>query len=228
MSNILVCGDIHGRIEAVHELYRVAYDTNTHVVFVGDIVDSYGRTLEEEFECMNLVLGLAEDGLATLIYGNHELSYLYPHMICSRYDRDMAHWFKENRARIEKNFVSHTWVGDYLVTHAGLGRLHYEFAGATSVSDYFDNHTDRHHDIGFYRGGSAPRGGIYWSDYRSDFVPIPGVKQIFGHTQVPIILQDYPDNYCVDCLEKSPTVLSVDTDTNATSTLTLLLEEQDD
>ena len=224
MSITLVCGDVHGRTEVVHALRKYAYENNTPVCFVGDIIDSYDRTVEDDIECMNLVLDLADDGLATLIYGNHELSYLRPHMACSRYNTTMADWITQNKSRIEKTFVTHKWVGQYLVTHAGLGQQHFVLSGASDVMDYLHNCIDAQDDIGYCRGGTASYGGIYWNDYRYEFVPIPNVKQIFGHTKVDTISQKYHGNYCIDCLGKTNAVLSVDTYMNKTTIMAIDLE----
>lgn len=220
--SILVCGDIHGKTEVMNELYSLAEQPHiNHLVFVGDFVDSHDRTIEEEIECMNIALDLSERGYATLIYGNHELSYLKSYMRCSRYRHEMQKYFDNNRERIVRNFVSHKYVGSILVTHAGLSLHHLEYSGAQSVMDYLLNHVERHKDIGYERGGNMPYGGIYWNDYRYEFTPVDNVLQIFGHTRRPLISEDYPGNFCIDCLDTTYQVLSVDPTTDKTATYSL-------
>ena len=208
--SILICGDVHGKTEIMYSLYQLAVEPDiTKIVFVGDFVDGYGTSIEDETECMNLALDLSERGLATLIYGNHELSYLNPRMRCSRYRLQMQYYFDANRPRIEKEFVQYAYVEDFLVTHAGLSSNHLKDVGAQSVEDYLNNYTYHFLDIGVARGGLERSGGIFWNDSKYEFSPIGGQKQVFGHTRTPLIVDMDNDNYCIDCLHETPSVLEI-------------------
>ena len=52
------------------------------------------------------------------------------------------------------------------------------------------------------RARAALAGGLYWNDFNSEFEPIEGVKQVFGHTHYRYngALKTNGDNYNIDCL----------------------------
>lgn len=55
---------------------------------------------------------------------------------------------------------------------------------------------------GWARGGDCPVGGLTWLDWNREFVPIPGLNQIVGHTrrdgEVRHRSTPESDNWCID------------------------------
>lgn len=206
-------GDIHGQVEIV----KKALAKRGRKIFVGDLVDSFVRTPIESRKCMELVLDAAEAGKAEVIYGNHELSYLFPHHRCSGYTNATYAFMQELRPRIMVAFKSHIMMApDFLVTHAGLSKQLWEDQLLNLdvldhvLCDWWSDIRSPAHWIGWKRGGRDPCGGTFWCDFRCEFSPVPGLRQVFGHTRGKGIRQ-VEQSYCIDCLEDgAPQFLTLD------------------
>lgn len=212
-------GDIHGKLEEVER----ALDMDGHKVFVGDFMDSFERPTIDHERALFLALDASEKGEATLLYGNHELSYLMPQIHrCSGYRGDFQYILEGNVGRIKDNFkVAFKPAEDWLVTHAGLhpkinAALKKPFQDMTE-QEWMDEFNDRWspiHAIGHYRGGRDSVGGIFWCDFNQEFQAIDGLNQIFGHTRQEKGIQKEHGkeavNYCIDCLDKHRKFLELD------------------
>lgn len=202
-------GDIHGKVDAV----KAALDREGPVVFVGDFMDSFDRSLEDHKECLDLVLDAIERGKARSVFGNHELSYLMPKHKCSGWDKYRASLMRLYHDRIMDAFEPYILLRpDFLVTHGGLSAPLWEAAGLTldTLPKYLDDGwkdlKSPVHGIGYCRGGFTKFGGIFWTTFREDFEPINGLTQVFGHTRQPKGIQiekseDGTPNYAIDCLD---------------------------
>ena len=57
-------------------------------------------------------------------------------------------------------------------------------------------------DISFDRGGDKPFGSMVWADLRDHLKEdnnIPGIVQVFGHTQMEVPVNYQDKFYCLDC-----------------------------
>jgi hypothetical protein len=120
--------------------------------------------------------------------------------ICSGYEDRKYFAIDEilgsERQNITNKFKWRFWIDDYLCTHAGL------------FSDYIDPSVKNNDDLNLFfvkeieranialrtdqnhwfyyagrsRGGPKKGGGIVWLDFKQEFQPIEGLKQIVGHT----------------------------------------------
>lgn len=205
-------GDIHGKVEAV----EAALAKDGHKVFVGDFCDSFDRTVDDYEKCLTLVMDAIERSEATAIFGNHELSYLMPtkHR-CSGYTTSTESMLVPHVGRMRKLFLPFLEIGDdWLVTHAGL---HPDVAMALPETweDEFTNPTSPMHWIGRARYGRDPVGGLFWCDFNSEFKPIDGMNQIFGHTRhkttdIRTVKGKDSINYCIDCLDTKIQFLEIE------------------
>lgn len=204
MKHVFV-GDIHGKVNMVEK----ALALEGKKVFVGDIIDSYDRSVEDHKKCYDLIFDAIEKGEAECLFGNHELSYILPHIHgCSGKSSDREQLMVHYGPLCQKYFKPYLMIGkDLLVTHAGLNRRIWESAKLTLgiLADWLKDgwqcpQTHPVHWVGRARGGVAPVGGIFWSDFNTEFQPIDELKQIFGHTRGKGIRQ-YGDSYCIDCLD---------------------------
>ena len=214
-------GDIHGKVEQVQR----ALHMDGHKVFVGDFMDSFDRSPEDHREALVLALDAAEAGEATLLYGNHELSYMEPNPHrCSGYKLAMEATILDNFKRIKDNFKPlFKPAEDWLVTHAGLHPDVNDMLqkplmemSEEDIQKEFYNRASPLHWIGHSRGGFNPVGGIFWCDFDREFIPVSGLNQIFGHTrqrqgmQKLVSKQDNAVNYCIDCLDFHHKFLELD------------------
>lgn len=198
----LIVGDQHGR----YELAEAALATEHDVVFVGDYLDSFNRSIEDQIKTLMTVLDAVEDEphRVTGLFGNHELSYTVEGMGCSGF-KGLTHWHVthlEDRMRALKNY---TYVGEFLVSHAGVSQELLE-AGGMCLNDYLEDQD--FYQIGYARGGCSPIGGLFWCDWFKEFEPLKDTPQIVGHSGYRpagehggIICKG--NSYNVDCFEHS-------------------------
>lgn len=215
--NTLVIGDLHGEYRAAEK----ALDFPGKVVFVGDYLDSYTLSVEDQIKTLTLVLDACESEpeRVTGLLGNHELSYIGGlHMCCSGYKGQTAAAVTLLKEKMEKHLKSYTWVNGFLVTHAGVSNKLLEDLGI-SLEEYL-NIESLYEMIGRARGGRNSYGGLYWCDWWQEFEPITEVSQIVGHSAYRPSIWDEgivtkhtrsSDNYNIDCINKQkPQVLVVD------------------
>lgn len=103
-NRLIIIGDVHGR-----SFWRDAVQRNPEgkFIFLGDYLDPYpneGITNEEAVQGLEDILALKRERpkQVTLLWGNHDLHYLYPdELLGSRYDAPNAernaHLFWDNQ-----------------------------------------------------------------------------------------------------------------------------------
>ena len=218
-SRLIIIPDVHGR-----DFWREAVRANPdgRFIFLGDYLDPYEDeciTTAEAFRGLQDIVSFKEANpeRVTLLWGNHDLHYLYPEMMGSRYD--LAH--AERNARF---FHSHqTLFGmayetmaagmRILFSHAGVGRgwllgnwpsIDMKELSAELFNDLtgYPGFMSALRDVSALRWGDKPWGSMVWAD-ADEQIPeenrIPGIVQVFGHTRM-----DAPVNYgdaafCLDC-----------------------------
>ena len=213
MAKFVFCGDIHGKVEQV----RRALDMEGNIIFVGDFIDSFDRTVMEHDECFRLVIDAIEKKKARAIYGNHELSYLMPDPhLASGWDKYRAAVVRKYESKIRQLFDPYIILTpEFLVTHAGLTKQLWKDHGLSieslthSLNDWWPDKYSPIHYIGNYRGGIQSYGGIFWCDFNQEFEEIPELTQIFGHTPGKGIRQ-LGKSFCIDCLDRESSFLELE------------------
>ena len=91
-NNLIIIPDVQGR-----GFWRDAVEKypEGQFIFLGDYLDPYeyeGITTEEAFHGLEDIVRFKEEhpDRVTLLWGNHDLHYMYPDMMGSRYDFDNA------------------------------------------------------------------------------------------------------------------------------------------
>lgn len=199
----LVVGDLHGMYEIAERVLQVAEQDGRHVYFLGDYLDSYDRSVDDQLRCLNVVLAAVNEGKATALAGNHELSYIYPRMMCSVYSYPLKNKLEEWQmiGQMKETLLGHVWAEDFLLTHAGVSQSLLDNLNITLEAYLSEKDLPYHYHIGRFRGGRDPVGGHYWCDWRYEFSPVDGVNQIVGHTRgEPNVFRSVGNNWCIDCL----------------------------
>ena len=180
-------GDIHGHWDFLKQIPEVLDD---HFwIFVGDIMDSFTQPLKYQVACLTQIRDWIDEGKAKMVAGNHDLQYVNKFHTCSGYKADTF-----TRMMVYRDFILGLppciLIDNVLVTHAGLHRTIHDtliqenpgcgieellIESAKTVSGAA-------HQIGIARGGGAPQGGIWWCDWSLEFEPVPGLNQVFGHS----------------------------------------------
>ncbi len=202
-KTLLLFSDPHQEIAKVKKIIEAEKPDVS--ICGGDWFDSfdYNSTQDLADTCLFLKENIFEKNFRTIL-GNHDIQYLYDNatVICSGYERGKDMFVSDffNPALlpiIRTKFLWYIWVDDFLLTHAGLSPAHLrpgQKLDEKSLSEWLDGQIkeavialesgQRHwlYAAGRARGGSFPKGGINWLDFNSEFEPIEGLKQIFGHT----------------------------------------------
>lgn len=202
MADTLIVGDLHGRFEIV----KKALDSGYSCVFIGDYLDSFDRSIPDQINTLMMILEAVEEDPEkyTMLLGNHELSYLDDTMRATGYKRATEYHLLHGLAsRLRKHAKPYVWVGQYLISHAGVSQLLLDAHGIT-LDEYLD--LGVFNDIGGARGGRAKIGGLYWCDWFEEFEPIPGTPQVVGHTgrrpdEVNKGVLEREGSFNVDCFE---------------------------
>ncbi len=165
MKTLLV-GDLHGQ----HELVELALEQGMPVIFMGDYMDSFTRSTDDQLITIRAVLQAVEDGKAQALLGNHELSYLEPGMRCSGWKSITEYQMRHIDVSHLKDFI---WAEGFLLSHAGVSQKLLDSEG-TSLDVYLNG--GEYMQIGSSRGGRNAVGGLFWCDWNWEFEPIPGYR----------------------------------------------------
>ena len=219
MDKLIIIPDVHGR-----EFWRKAVRENPdgEFLFLGDYLDPYeleGISEAEAFRGLEDILGLKKKNpdQVTLLWGNHDLHYMYPELMGSRYDFDHAernaHLFWDHQELFKMAYETVAVGKRFLFSHAGDGMgwirhnfpaLQAEDVNASLLNDLvgYPAFMSALEDVSSYRGGDKEYGSMVWADIQEQSIlenQFPGVIQVFGHTLMGLPF-NYKDRiYCLDC-----------------------------
>lgn len=200
MSDItLIIPDIHNQVEKAERI--IAAEKPGQIIFLGDYFDSWGDNAEMAKNTASwLKHSLSLRGRIHL-WGNHDISYVSKNRRCSGYDEakkkvidsilneedwDRLNWFYiKDEILFTHAGLSESWLSEKEKIMDDIYELLAENVGFANRS--IKDGSQFHHwftAVGKVRGGSANCGGLLWCD-KFEFVPIKGVRQVFGHTKVP-------------------------------------------
>lgn len=198
----LVVGDLHGNKEIAQQ--ALSNKEADRVVFLGDYLDSFNRSPEDQVETLLTVLEAAEtlpDEVVALM-GNHERSYMYPTETCSGWRQETDTMVTHLVKRMEDTLKPYHWEQGWLLSHAGVSQGLLAMLDM-SVEEYLES--GDYCQIGSFRGGCSSEGGLFWNDWNMEFIPINGVKQIVGHTHYSYNgrTKGRGENFNIDCLPQT-------------------------
>jgi len=154
----------------------------------------------------------------TLLWGNHDLHYLYPDLGGCRYDyvngERNARFFDAHKALFGIAWETKAAGKRFLFSHAGVGLqwlrrnwpgLQPDEISAELFNDLvgYPSFMSALGDVSFYRGGLDSYGSMVWADENEHHDPsnrLPGIVQVFGHTlmDAPVCIGDGA-SFCLDC-----------------------------
>ena len=216
---IITIGDLHG--SPVWKTIRPGdWD---RMVFIGDYVDSGNWTGDDIISNLGELIKLKQKfpEKVILLWGNHDLSYLF-----NGHDRHRCSDFQEHLLPAlsslftsGKQLFQAAWAhGNHLWTHAGIVQRWYNhfIKDQVMASDrdlsvtlnrLFETYYLPLFHVALIRGGTDEDGGIFWA-HKYDTIddPIRGYHQIVGHTRTQggILVSDHYGGYTsvtfTDCL----------------------------
>ena len=200
MSKILIVPDVHGRDFWVEPCQK----WQGPIVFLGDYHDPYPFQVSKEksLEILKQLVEFYENNKdrVTCLIGNHDGNYLIKSGFADRVD---SYHYAEVESLLKKLDPKTAYLHNgILFSHAGALKEWLEINNL-SIEEVpgLDFKNKALADVSPYRGGSAKVGGILWGDVQEydEHTHVPGIYQVFGHTQLvkdPIIHKDYA---CLDC-----------------------------
>lgn len=209
MNDVIIIPDIHHKTAIVDEILARHANIERRV-FLGDVYDDFGDSPEIARHTAMWHKEMLYDPRNIFLLGNHDATYMSGGFLtCSGYS-----WAKQ--AVIDAVMEREDWlrsllsieVNGWLLSHAGYHPSLYrdQPGDRKTTEDAALQFVEKHRwqdcpallEAGRARGGRAEVGGVTWLDWNREFVPIPGVRQIVGHTR-----GDEPrvngENVCIDC-----------------------------
>lgn len=198
----LIIPDVHQNIAKLKEILREPADRR---VFLGDWFDDFGDTPAAARNTAAFLEDLMLDPANTFLYGNHDIPYAFPQsrrLLCSGFTLEKCRVLAPYMEKIRAKFILSIEVEGWLCSHAGF---HPDYAQnipaqcAAALKILRDDPTAAPFLLraGWSRGGDQEWGGCTWLDWNDEFQPVPGIKQLVGHTQGHEVRQK-GDNYCLD------------------------------
>ncbi len=193
--------------EAIGQLKRLLAQAGPcdRTVFLGDWFDSFHRTRQTTADTIDWLKDNHQRTDCEFLFGNHDLSYAFPgirELLCSGYSLETAALLSRH-SEIWRPFKLLAHVDGWLITHAGVhpeaicvddidGCLQRVLIGLENGTAGVAVRAGR------ARGGFQRKGGVTWLDWEREFEPIPGIKQIVGHTHGKTPRWKGPENVCID------------------------------
>ena len=218
-NQLIVIPDIHGL-----DFWRSAVSAlpNALLIFLGDYLDPYNdEDISPDDAYYNLIdivdLKKEYPNNVILIWGNHDLHYMYRDLMGSRYDFSNSdkyfQFFWQNQDCFQIAFETVINGKTYLFSHAGVGRkwaerIDSKFSRipptASDLNGLFQSRTfiEALGAKTSIRGGWSDCGSIIWADSHEHLVEenqYKDIVQVFGHTRrkEPLIIDNRV--YCLDC-----------------------------
>ena len=189
-QRVIIIPDLHGREfwrEAVGEL-----PADARVVFLGDYLDPYENEWifwTDAFKSLQDIIALKKTYAeqVTLLWGNHDLHYMFPSLQGSR--------FNDSHAGVHS---------EWLKKHSSLFGTADEITAETFNRLMFtDEFVEALSDVSALRGGWSRVGSMIWADideFAGTKVNESEMYQVFGHTKCsdgqPKV---YGNVICLDC-----------------------------
>jgi hypothetical protein len=190
MPASIVVGDLHGKIEIAE--YWIKNKEHRNLIFIGDYLDSFDRSIEDQYELLEMVLDAAENmENVSALMGNHELSYLDERYKASGFEYALDAKITHLKSKMWKLLKLYHIDNGFLISHAGFSRsfMGTKFSKAPqerklelieeAISELSN---EQLYQIGYSRGGNAKCGGPIWCDWYDEFRDISNIRQVVGHT----------------------------------------------
>ncbi len=211
----IIIPDIHNDFQTAEKI--IQYEKPDKVVFLGDYFDSFYDTGRDAARTAEWLVKSLKTKNRVHLFGNHDLGYMTGNrnLKCSGFAEEKYHSIKRHSIPW-KELGAYYWLDkNWLCTHAGVSYDFLKQHGSSKTDsihkildlskkdlEKIDDESFAHtfFQVGYFRGGSNGVGGPLWCDY-DEFVPIPGLNQIFGHTKsdsVRYVRAENSVNCCID------------------------------
>ncbi len=221
----LCIGDIHDRIDLLEFILKQYEHKVDEIIILGDFFDSFEGKIKDAIKTANYLKKILDNNKINILYGNHDLHYMFPKNIYIRgsgYSRNKANEINkilklEDWKKFKVYYISQNFLFSHAGFHRGMFNPLYNLTGKMflnihdSFYDLYGNIGNGIFSAGKARGGQYEKGGITWLDWSEEFESIEGINQVVGHTPGEIIktkTAKESTNYCIDALPNE--ILEID------------------
>lgn len=233
----LIIPDIHldvdwaDRMLKLHQPQRVIFlgdyfDPSPRARALGQLV-AYAGESEDMLRWLADVLTKFGDAAIPLI-GNHDAPYLFPEFAdlfwLNNTSDDTFEEIEELPNEIALLRAAAKWfyfdgASSYLFSHAGISAKVFAKADGSVTTTNIDRFIEagmeyaeagKEHPAfaaGRCRGGVQSAGGLIWLDFNAEFEPVPGFKQVMGHTSQLAGVGSKDGNYAIDGIQTTVALL---------------------
>lgn len=238
MKEYLILPDIHNRWKIADSIINRHPEVDK-IISLGDIFDDFGDSPKIAQQTAQALSRWLDNPKFVWVLGNHDSGYLYggsknPAFYCQGFTVSKQKKIKEILGDKIHNNQLFYWTGEdkndpngFLLSHAGLHPDHLPYSNPNipfNIIKWLEKESKEATEkakigvmswifaAGFSRGGRARLGGLTWMDY-SEFEPIPGINQIFGHTSDRFprnIITPDSENWCIDTHLNHYSIIEID------------------
>jgi hypothetical protein len=200
----LVIPDVHHRCDWAEAVIATEGADCATIIFTGDYFDHHGDTPLDTLHTARWLKKSLKDKRRTHLLGNHDVAYFARGVQTAEW----SGWSDHKQEVFAGIFPPESFTelplhlaataGPWLLSHAGFcgGKLSPLVEHPTQALLHWADqarqklqfHMQQHSPVsmllgcGYNRGGDRPLGGLLWCDFDREFVPLPGLHQLCGHT----------------------------------------------
>ncbi len=219
----LIIGDRHNAVDHIEATIAKHPDADS-VVFTGDFFDNFHDTPAIAENTARWLKHSLQQSNRIHCIGNHDLPYIpgvrLEEYNCPGFDVDKQKAINDILTPTDwAQLVGATVSQDILISHAGFTMQLFQYeTGKTTLptaavlADKANNELkkvmaggiSKYYQPGDRMGYLRP-GGIIWADWNDEFINIPGINQVVGHTpsfKIRANKNNGAVSYCVDCAKQ--------------------------
>ena len=200
----LVIPDVHHRFEWAEAVIANEGADCSSIIFTGDYLDDFGDTPQDTYRTSKWLKKSLTDKRRIHLLGNHDVAYFG----CGYQTANWSGWSEHKQEVFSQIFPPESFTdlpfslavqaGPWILSHAGFsGGKNSPLVGhpphallhwAQQARQNLQYHMQQRGSVpmlltcGYVRGGNSSIGGLLWCDFDREFVPLPGLHQIVGHT----------------------------------------------
>ena len=211
MSKVILIPDIHLKVDRAQRI--LDKESPDFTIYLNDFPDDFNDTPEMNRKAAIWMKSKLINDNCVWLHSNHTSHYLSANRNarCSGYSEHKDYAINDvltNHDWLQLKWFY--WLDDILITHAGLSNVFVDGLSIKEIKEKLDREQEeatkqlyklggKHwfFNCGVVRYGSSPFGGLVWNDFDQEFIPVPGLKQVFGHSIVPEPTWN-GDNLCLD------------------------------
>lgn len=197
MASSYILPDLHCKIQKADDIIQKFIKPEDKIIQLGDIYDRYNDTAADAEKVSHWLNKTIKRPNTIFLFGNHDVPYVWdrhPRLLCPGYTLPKSKAINKiiNKRTWEKYFNLVHFEQGWICSHAGFHPKFITHPIHGLTQEYIAKQCDEAliaaaatlwHPLWTYgsRMGERGPGGCTWLDW-GDFVPIPGINQILGHS----------------------------------------------